>query len=73
MMQGKVQVKQCILIDPLGMGQRYGEQRESMGACSATCGELHDLWGGAKGGQAEGGYTCSRQLQQEALDGLGVQ
>ncbi len=100
MMQGKFPLKQSILIDR-GVGQRYGKHRESMGTCSATCGELHDfwggakggparesmgtcsamcgelhdLWGGAKGGQAEGGggYTCSRQVQQEALDGLGVQ
>lgn len=55
-----------------GVGQREDQQ---MGTCSAMCGKLHDLCGGAKGGGAEGGqgYTCSRQVQQEALDGLGVQ
>lgn len=44
MMHGKVPVQQRITTDR-GVGQRYGKHRESMGTCSATCGDVHDLWG----------------------------
>ena len=37
-----------------GVGHGEGEQRKSMATCSAICGNMHDLWGGAKGGPAEG-------------------
>ena len=72
MKQGKLSVKQCILMIMEGGRGTASTERVwvhvalRVGNCM-TCGV------GQKGGGAEGGDTCSRQLQQEALDGLGVQ